>query len=235
MDKTAGSILIVDDDPINRKILSSSLEKEGHRVKTANDGVVALRMLGEESVDIVLLDVLMPGMDGLEVLQRMKADAKLKHLPVIVISAMEEMKTVVTAIERGAEDYLSKPFNRVLLRARLNAALAKKRLHDLELEYIEQVAHVAAAAAAVESGTFEPRSLSVVAEREDALGRLARVFGRMAIEIREREERLRREVKKLRIEIDETKAAKQVEEITETDYFHELQEKVAKLRLASDV
>jgi CheY-like chemotaxis protein len=233
--RAAGSILVVDDDPINRKILSRSLESEGHRVKTAGDGVHALEMLQDGPVDIVLLDVLMPEMDGLEVLRHMKADGKLKHLPVIVISALEEMETVVRCIEMGAEDYLSKPFDRVLLRARLNAALAKKRLHDLELEYIEQVAHVAEAAAAVESGTFESSSLNVVAERDDALGRLAQVFRRMAIEVQEREERLKREVRKLRIEIDDAKAARQVEEITETDYFHELQAKVAKLRLGSDV
>jgi CheY-like chemotaxis protein len=235
MSKTAGSILVVDDDPINRKILSLSLESEGHRVRTASDGLRALEILQDEPVDIVLLDVLMPEMDGLEVLRHMKADGRLRHLPVIVISALEEMETVVRCIEMGAEDYLSKPFDRVLLRARLNAALAKKRLHDLELEYIEQVAHVAGAAAAVESGTFESSSLDVVAERGDALGRLAQVFRRMAIEVQEREERLKREVRKLRIEIDEAKAARQVEEITETDYFHELQEKVAKLRLGSDV
>jgi CheY-like chemotaxis protein len=235
MSKTAGTILVVDDDPINRKILSRTLESEGRRVKTAADGVHALEVLQEEPVDIILLDVLMPKMDGIEVLRHMKSDDKLKHLPVIVISALEEMETVARCIEMGAEDYLSKPFDRVLLRARLNAALAKKRLHDLELEYIEQVGHVAEAAAAVESGTFESSSLDIVAEREDALGRLAQVFRRMAIEVQEREERLKREVRKLRIEIDEAKAARQVEEITETDYFRELQEKVTKLRLGSDV
>jgi two-component system, cell cycle response regulator len=234
MSKTAGTILVVDDDPINRKILSRTLESEGRRVKTAADGVHALEVLQEEPVDIILLDVLMPKMDGIEVLRHMKSDDKLKHLPVIVISALEEMETVARCIEMGAEDYLSKPFDRVLLRARLNAALAKKRLHDLELEYIEQVGHVAEAAAAVESGTFESSSLDIVAEREDALGRLAQVFRRMAIEVQEREERLKREVRKLRIEIDEAKAARQVEEITETDYFRELQEKVTKLRLGSD-
>ena len=235
MSKAAASILVVDDDPINRKILSRSLEIDGRRVETATDGVRALEMLQDEPVDIVLLDVLMPKMDGLEVLRHMKADDKLKHLPVIVISALDEMGTVVQCIEMGAEDYLSKPFDGVLLRARLNAALAKKRLHDLELEYIEQVGHVAEAAAAVESGTFESSSLDVVAQRKDALGRLAQVFRRMAIEVQEREERLRREVRNLRIEIDEAKAARRVEEITETDYFHELQEKVARLRLSSDL
>jgi two-component system, cell cycle response regulator len=234
MDRATGCILVVDDDPINRKILSRSLEGEGHLVRTADDGSSALEILRDETVDIVLLDVLMPGMDGVEVLKRMKADTKLKHLPVIVISALEEMDTVVRCIEMGAEDYLSKPFDRVLLRARLNAALTKKRFHDLELEYIEQVGYVTAAAAAVEGGTFEPRSLDVVAKREDALGRLAQIFRRMAIEVEARAERLRREVKMLRIEIDESRAAKQVMEITETDYFQKLQQKVADLRLARD-
>src|SRR5207247_8843358 len=134
----------------------------------------------------------------------------------------------------GAEDYLPKPFDPVLLRARINAGLARKRLHDLEQEYLEQVGHVAAAAADVETGTFESRQLDGVASRDDALGQLARVFQQMASAVRAREQRLKREVRKLRIEIDEARAARQVAEITETEYFQDLQRKVSELRLGPD-
>src|SRR5919201_1477084 len=130
---------------------------------------------------------------------------------------------VVRCIEAGAADYLPKPFDAVLLRARINGCLTKKRLHDLEREYIEQVGYVVDAATAVEEGTFDPDSLDTVAARADALGRLARVFVRMAREVAAREEALKREVQQLRIEIDVRRAATHVAEITETDYFTELQ------------
>jgi DNA-binding response OmpR family regulator len=184
--------------------------------------------------DVVLLDVLMPQMDGCEVLERMESDDRLRHVPVIMVSALEDIETVVRCIETGAEDYLSKPFDPVLLRARLNASLARKRLHDLELEYIQEVGRVVDAAAAVEAGTFDSRVLAAVAARDDALGQLARVFRRMAEEVQAREQRLRQEVQQLRIEIDEARAARQVAEITETDYFRDLEAKVERLRLQRD-
>jgi DNA-binding response OmpR family regulator len=134
----------------------------------------------------------------------------------------------------GAEDYLPKPFDPVLLRARIKAGLARKRLDDLEQEYLEQVGQVVVAAAAVEAGTFERTQLDGVASRDDALGQLARVFQQMATEVRAREQRLKREVRKLRIEIDEARAARQVAEITETEYFQDLQRKVSELRLGPD-
>ena len=108
--------------------------------------------------------------------------------------------------------------------------MTKKRLHDLEREYIEQVGYVVDAATAVEEGTFDPDSLDTVAARADALGRLARVFVRMAREVAAREEALKREVQQLRIEIDVRRAATHVAEITETDYFRELQRKAGELR-----
>jgi nitrate/nitrite-specific signal transduction histidine kinase len=122
----------------------------------------------------------------------------------------------------------------VLLRARINAGLARKRLHDLEQEYLEQVGHVVAAAADVEAGRFDSRQLDGVAGRGDALGQLARVFQRMAAEIRSREQRLTQQVRQLRIEIDEARAAQQVAEITQTQYFQDLQARAAELRLGPD-
>jgi adenylate cyclase len=108
-------------------------------VSSAADGREALRVLREDPVDVVLLDIVMPELDGVSVLERLKRDAVLQHVPVIMISAVDEMDSVVRCIEAGAEDYLPKPFDPVLLRARINAALAKKRLHELERERVREV------------------------------------------------------------------------------------------------
>jgi two-component system cell cycle response regulator len=224
------SILVVDDDPVNRMLLFRDLERDGHRVATAEDGGPALALLRTEPFDVVLLDVLMPELDGYETLAQIERDDRLRHVPVIMVSALEDIESVVRCLELGAADYLPKPFDPVLLRARINGCLTKKRLHDLEREYIEQVGKVVDAATAVENATFDPRSLDPVAQRDDALGQLARVFRRMAREVDAREEALKQEVMQLRIEIDERKAATQVAEITETDYFQDLQRKADELR-----
>jgi two-component system cell cycle response regulator len=228
------AILVVDDDPINRMLLTRELERQGHRVVAAEDGLKALEALDAEPFDIVLLDVLMPGLDGHETLARIERDEKLRHIPVIMVSALDDIKSVVRCIEMGAADYLPKPFDPVLLRARINGSLTKKRLHDLQLDYIEQVGHVVAAATAVEAATFTPESLDGVAARDDALGQLARVFRRMAREVAAREQALAQEVRQLRIEIDSRRAATQVAEITETDYFQDLQRKASALRARRD-
>ncbi len=228
-----GQILVVDDSATNRMILTKALEAQGHETVTAANGLEALDVLGADGhppVDVVLLDLVMPELDGYETLTRIKADQRLRHLPVIVISAIEELESVVRCIEIGATDYLPKPFNAALLRARLNASLAAKRLHDLEREYLEQVGHLTGAASAVEAGDFDAATLGPVAARDDALGRLARVFGRMADEVRAREERLQAEVRELRIEIDETRQSRKVAEITETDYFQDLRSRASDLR-----
>jgi two-component system, cell cycle response regulator len=224
------SILVVDDDPINRMLLSRDLERQGHRVATTEDGRQALAVLRAEPFDVVLLDVLMPELDGYETLAQIERDEKLRHIPVIMVSGLEDMESVVRCIEMGAADYLPKPFDPVLLRARINGCLTKKRLHDLELEYMEQVGYVVEAATAVETATFAPESLDAVAARDDALGQLARVFRRMAREVITRERALKQEVRQLRIEIDAGRAATQVAEITETEYFQDLQRKADQLR-----
>lgn len=232
-----GRVLVVDDSPVNRMVLTKALSADGHTPVTAENGLQALELLGsgdESSVDVVLLDLEMPELDGYETLARIKADDRLHHVPVIVISSVDELDSVVRCIEKGAADYLPKPFDAALLRARLNASLAEKRLNDLRLEYLEQVGRVVDAAAAVEADDFDPGSLDEVAGRDDALGQLARVFQRMAREVFERERRLKAQVQQLRIEIDEAKAARTVEEITDTDYFRDLQEKASRLRLDSE-
>ena len=213
--------------------LKRSLEQQGHTAALAENGRQALAMLDAGDYDVVLLDILMPEMDGFEVLARLKSDPTLRDLPVIVISALDDMESILRCIEMGATDYLPKPFDVRLLRARLNASLADKRLRDIELEYLEQVNHVIGAAGAVESGTFECDSLNSVAERADALGQLARVFQNMARQVYAREQSLRRQVQELRVEIDEVKKARQVAEITETEYFRDLAAKAQRLRRRS--
>jgi two-component system cell cycle response regulator len=234
MQGTQGHILVVDDNRLNRMKLGHSLQQEGHTSAMAEDGRQALAMLAEQPFDVVLLDLIMPDLDGFQVLEHMKRDSRLREVPVIVISALDDMDSILRCIEMGATDYLPKPFDLGLLRARLNASLADKRLRDIELEYLEQVNHVIEAAAAVEGGTFELDSLDTVAGREDALGRLARVFQNMARQVYAREQSLRQQVQQLRVEIDEVKKAHQVVEITETDYFRELRARAERLRQQQD-
>jgi class 3 adenylate cyclase len=125
-----GRLLVVDDNRVNRLLLVRGLEQQGHSVAFAENGRQALDRLRAEPFDLVLLDIEMPEMDGFEVLQQLVHDPELKNLPVIMVSAMEELDAVVKCIELGAEDYLTKPANPVLLRARVNASLEKKRLRD---------------------------------------------------------------------------------------------------------
>jgi serine phosphatase RsbU (regulator of sigma subunit) len=125
-------ILVVDDNEANRDMLSRRLARHGHGVAMAAGGAEALERLGAEPFDLVLLDIMMPEMNGYEVLERLKADPELQHIPVIMITAINEMESVVRCIEMGAEDHLPKPFNATLLKARVESSLAKKRLHDRE-------------------------------------------------------------------------------------------------------
>jgi diguanylate cyclase (GGDEF)-like protein len=127
-----GKILIADDDASNRNLLRRRLECEGHHTVEVANGLEVLESLKNSPCDLVLLDIMMPAMDGFETLAKMKQDPALRELPVIMISALDEMQSVVRCIEMGADDYLSKPFNRVLLRARIAASLEKKWLRDRE-------------------------------------------------------------------------------------------------------
>lgn len=139
MDSITGTVLVVDDHKDNREILYHHLIIEGHDVETAANGQEALVLLEEISFDLILLDIMMPIMNGYEVLQQLKDNPSQRHIPVIVISARDDMSSVVRCIELGAEDYLSKPFNTILLRARINASLDKKRSHDLQQQYLKQL------------------------------------------------------------------------------------------------
>lgn len=133
------TILIVDDTAELRDLLAMRVQVLGHQVETAEDGCQALEMLESQLVDLVLLDIMMPEINGYQVLETMKADERLKHIPVIVISAIGEIDSVARCIQLGAEDYLSKPFNNVLLKARIEASLERKRLRDQEQRLFAQV------------------------------------------------------------------------------------------------
>src|SRR5262249_28747172 len=123
-----GDVLVVDDNEGNRDVLARRLEREGCTVVAVDGGAAALDLLARRGFDLVLLDVLMPEMNGLEVLARLRSSAEFRDLPVVMLSALDETESVVRCIELGADDYLAKPFNPVLLRARIGACLEKKRL-----------------------------------------------------------------------------------------------------------
>jgi CheY-like chemotaxis protein len=200
-------ILIVDDEPFNVDYLQQELADLDYDTVSAANGQAALAQVVAESPDLILLDIMMPVMDGFAVLARLKASPATRDIPVIVISATNDVPSVVRGIRQGAEDYLSKPFDPVLLEARINACLEKKRLRDQEVEYLHQVARLTQAAAAIESNTFSEESLAGVVERSDALGGLARVFQRMAREVHAREQRLRRQLEQARVDLEERRQA----------------------------
>ena len=133
------TVLAVDDSADNRELLGRYLAREGHTVLTASSGAEALELLQREAIDVVLLDLIMPGMDGSEVLKRIKENSAWRAIPVIVISGRQDMDGIISCIEAGADDYLFKPFNQVLLQARITAGLERKRWHDREEQYREQL------------------------------------------------------------------------------------------------
>jgi len=175
----ASSLLVVDDNSMNRIMLSRYISKLGYQAALVENGRQALDKLQGEPFDLVLLDVEMPEMDGYQVLEQLKADT---------------------------------------------------RLRDQEIDYLQQVGRVTAAAAAVRAGTFQPESLDEVARRSDELGQLALVFQEMARQVYAREQQLQRQVQQLRIEIDHTRKAREVAEITESDFFQQLLGKAEDLR-----
>ncbi len=133
-------ILIVDDNEVNRDLLARRVKREGYTPILAADGFEALDIMRSQPLDLVLLDIMMPQMNGYQVLETLKTDSALRYIPVIMISAVNDIDSIVRCIELGAEDYLQKPFNPILLRARISACLEKKRLRDQEQAYLKQLA-----------------------------------------------------------------------------------------------
>jgi phosphoserine phosphatase RsbU/P len=136
----AGTILVVDDNEMNRDLLSRRLRRDGHTVVIAEHGRAALDELARAPYDLVLLDIMMPELTGFEVLEILKNDAALQHIPVVMITAATEEDSIVRCLLLGADDHLPKPFNPAILRARVASSLAKKRLHDGEQRYAQSLA-----------------------------------------------------------------------------------------------
>lgn len=218
-----GSILIIDAEEANRVLLSRRLSRQGYSVLVAATGEAGLAIAARESVDVILLDVLLPGTSGYEILARLKSNEASREIPVLVITAVDRSESVARCLALGADDYLPKPFDPVVFGVRVRGCLAKKRARDRDRAYLRGVARVTAAAVAVESGAFVAESLDEVAQRPDALGNLARLFQRMGMEVAARQRRLEDQVQQLTIAIDERKKTAQVDEITDSDYFRDLQ------------
>jgi sigma-B regulation protein RsbU (phosphoserine phosphatase) len=132
-----GHLLVADDDAPNREMLARRLQRQGYRVSLASSGLEVLRLVRTRKFDLVLLDMIMPGLDGYQVLTKMKSDPVLADVPVIILSSLDQENNVARCIEAGAEDYISKPFNSVFLRARIGACLERKQLRDRERQTFE--------------------------------------------------------------------------------------------------
>ena len=168
------SVLVVDDNETNRDMLCHLLEVDGHKASVAENGRLALELVKVKPFDLILLDIRMPEIDGYQVLRHLKSDDTLRDIPVIVLSILDELDSVVRCIEMGAEDYLPNPFNPVLLRARIGACLEKKRLHDQEVRYLRELGDW--------NRTLEHRVQEQVSQLE-RLGRLKRFFSPQLAEL----------------------------------------------------
>jgi YesN/AraC family two-component response regulator len=220
-------ILVVDDEPdlellIRQKFRRQIRAKEFEFV-FARNGVDALETLQTDpQIDLVLADINMPEMDGLTLVE--KLDDLNPVLRAVIISAYGDMANIRGAMNRGAYDFITKPIDFQDLEITIN-----RTLHHVQ-QYLQQVARLTDTAAAIEAGEFDAASLDVVAECGGELGRLGRVFQQMAREVYAREQRLKQEVQELRIKIDETRKARLVAEVTESDYFRRLQQRAHALR-----
>ena len=224
-------ILVVEDNDANRVMLCRRLNKRGFATAEAADGRQALDAVQKQRFDLVLCDIMMPEVDGYQVLREMKADPDLQPIPVIMISALDEMASVVRCIEMGAEDYLQKPYEPVLLHARINACLDKRRLRDQELAYLRALDDLTRAAAQVEQGEFDSAVLAPVAARSDALGTLARVFDRMAREVQARMKQLQTDMRLMtKVEIDGTEIAQEVGRVTGSEAFDKARKHAEEVR-----
>lgn len=229
---SGAAILVVDDNDLNRDLLSRRLQQLGHQVDEVGDGDTALRMLRRRPYDLLLLDIIMPGLDGFQVLELLQADVELATLPVLVISALTEMDSVARCIDLGAVDFLPKNVDPVVLRARVNRSLEQKRTRDRETSYLKDVAQLTAAAASVrDAQPVDEAAVDRVGQRGDDLGELARAFGRMVQEINQREAALRAQLAEIhRLEVDAVSRSQAVAEITESEYFQDLRAKARALR-----
>src|SRR6267378_6147933 len=191
-------VLVADDEEALRRHLSRMLERLGYEPILAKNGREALELAERDPPDLIITDLSMPEMTGHELLARRKTSAKTQHIPVIVVSGEGDSDSVVKCLEAGAEDHLAKPYEKVVLQARIRTSLERKRMRDQELAYLRRVAQLTAAAEAVERQSYDSGMLEDVRLQEDQLGQLARVFDRMMTGIRSREAQLEARVRQLR-------------------------------------
>jgi CheY-like chemotaxis protein len=241
-------ILIVDDSKSQRLLLVSLMKSAGFmNLVEADSAKSAFAYLGlsdgtsrVRDIDLILMDVSMPEINGIEACRLIKEDLDLHDIPIIMVTASTEIDDFQLAFDAGAMDYITKPPKKVDLLARVQSALRLKTATDVRKErelqlseYLDQLTYVTTAAAAVETSTFKPEMLDEVAKRRDEIGKLARVFQRMAREVYDREQRLMAQLNQLSVEVNEVKKTRAVAEITETEYFQDLQRKVQSFRKKS--
>lgn len=226
-----GRILAVDDDVLNLDVLAQRLTRQGHLVSTAADGEAALAKARLQPFDLVLLDVMMPRLDGYGTLAALKSDEQLRHIPVIMISALDELSSVVRCIEAGAEDYLPKPFNATLLRARVGACLDKKALRDQEVELYHSLV-ISQQRLDRELGAAHRRVATLEQEVRDdpRVAPLLEAFQRMSGAVSRRETDLRATIQDLEIKINRKVVTTQVKSILEDPSFDALTERARAMR-----
>jgi CheY-like chemotaxis protein len=184
-------VLVVEDNDPNRELLCRRLAALGYQTVEARTGREALALARSDRFDLVLLDLVLPEVDGYQVLREVKADAELGGLPVIVLSAVDEADAATRCVEAGAEDFLTKPCDPAILRARIGAALDRRRWRDRERADTQAVADLTQAAELVAKGEYDTQVLAAVTGRGDAIGELGRAFDRMARAVQEQLDRLR--------------------------------------------
>ncbi len=181
MTDTNALVLVVDDNEMNRDMLSRRLQRQQCEVLVAEDGLVALEMVKQHAFDLVLLDIMMPNLSGYDVLERLKTDPTTQDLPVIMISAVDDLESVVRCIEMGAEDYLFKPFNPVLLKARVGACLSRRQLQKRSARNpkARQIAEQAQSRLAhvLDNGTLDNNTRAALAEVQAQLTSLMGMLG----------------------------------------------------------
>ncbi len=226
-----GRILAVDDDALNLDVLAQRLTRQGHLVSSAADGEEALAKARQQPFDLVLLDVMMPRLDGYGTLAALKADERLRSIPVIMISALDELSSVVRCIEAGAEDYLPKPFNATLLRARVGACLEKKFAHDQEEElYHKLVVSQQRLDRELSEAHRQMAAMPADVRQDPRLVPLLDAFQRMSGAVSRRETDLRATIQDLEIKINRQLVSSQVKTIVADPTFSSLTERARAMR-----
>ena len=226
-----GRILAVDDDALNLDVLAQRLTRQGHLVSTATDGDDALAKARLQPFDLVLLDVMMPRRDGYDTLAALKGDERLRSIPVIMISALDELSSVVRCIEAGAEDYLPKPFNATLLRARVGACLEKKFAHDQEEElYHRLVISQQRLDRELSEAHRQMQAMPADVKEDPRIFPLLEAFQRMSGAVSRRETDLRATIQDLEIKINRKAVSSQVTTIVADPSFSSLSERARAMR-----